>query len=164
MTKLDIGILILVGLSGIGCFRVGFTRSVWGVFVIGVGFFMACQLWHYPAAFLQKFIADPNWAKWLSIIAIVLVASILVDSLCERIQRILEKGVLGWANRLLGICFGIASSGLVIAFALILLNAYGGDGFKNEIAKSRFAPQLMDVGNHVWAVSRDHVQRQLDSP
>ncbi len=125
---------------------------------------MACQLWHYPAAFLQKFIADPNWAKWLSIIAIVLVASILVDSLCERIQRILEKGVLGWANRLLGICFGIASSGLVIAFALILLNAYGGDGFKNEIAKSRFAPQLMDVGNHVWAVSRDHVQRQLDSP
>ena len=39
MTKLDIGILILVGLSGISCFRVGFTRSVWGVFVIGVGFF-----------------------------------------------------------------------------------------------------------------------------
>lgn len=163
MTKLDIGILILVGLSGISCFRVGFTRSVWGIFVIGVGFFMASQLWHHLATLLQKFIADPNWAKWLSIVAIVLVVSILVDSLCERIQRILEKGVLGWANRLLGICFGIVSSGLAIAFALILLNAYGGDGFKNEIANSRFASQLMDVGNHVWAVSKDHVQRQLDS-
>lgn len=163
MTKLDIGILILVGLSGISCFRVGFTRSVWGIFVIGVGFFMASQLWHHLATLLQKFIADPNWAKWLSIVAIVLVVSILVDSLCERIQRILEKGVLGWANRLLGICFGIVSGGLAIAFALILLNAYGGDGFKNEIANSRFASQLMDVGNHVWAVSKDHVQRQLDS-
>ncbi len=162
MTKLDIGILILVGLSGIGCFRVGFTRSVWGVFVIGVGFFIACQFWHHLATLLQKFIADPNWAKWVSIIAIVLVVSILVDSLFERIQRILEKGVLGWANQLLGICFGIASGGLAIAFALILLNTYGGDGFKKEIANSRFAPQLIEVGHQVWAVSKDHVQKHLD--
>ncbi len=162
MTKLDIGILILVGLSGIGCCRVGFTRSVWGVFVIGVGFFMACQFWHHLATLLQKFIANPNWAKWLSIVTIVLAISILVDSLCERIQRILEKGFLGWVNHLLGLCFGIASGGLLIAFVLILLNAYSSDGFKNEIADSYFGHQLMDVGNHVWAVSKAHVQRQLD--
>ena len=162
MTKLDIGILILVGLSGISCFRVGFTRSVWGVFVIGVGFFTACQLWHPLAILLQKLIANPNWTKWLSIVAIVLVVSILVDSLFERIQRILEKGILGWANYLLGLCFGIASGGLVIAFALILLNTHGSNGFKNEIADSRFAPQLIDVGNRVWAVSKEHVRNQLD--
>ena len=124
---------------------------------------MASQLWQHLATHLQKFITDPNWAKWLSIIAIILVVSILVDSLCERIQRILEKGVLGWANRLLGICFGIASGGLAIAFALILLNAYGGDSFKNEIENSRFAPQLIDVGNRIWAVSKEHVQKQLDT-
>ena len=115
MTKLDIGILILVGLAGISCCRAGFTRSVWGVFVIGLGFFIACQFWSQLAMFLQKFVKDPAWAKWLSIVAIVLTTSILVDSLFERIQRILEKGVLGWVNRLLGLCFGIASGGLVIA-------------------------------------------------
>jgi membrane protein required for colicin V production len=163
MTKLDIGILILVGLAGISCCRAGFTRSVWGVFVIGMGFFAACQFWHQLSAFLQKLIANPNWAKWLSIVAIVLVVSILVDSLFERIQRILEKGVLGWVNRLLGFCFGIASGGLVIAFALILLNTYGGNGFKNEISDSRFAPQLIEIGNSVWAVSKEHVQSQLDT-
>lgn len=163
MTKLDIGILILVGLAGISCCRAGFTRSVWGVFVIGAGFFVACQFWHQLAAFLQKLIANPTWTKWLSIVAIVLVVSILIDSLFERIQRILEKGVLGWANRLLGLCFGVASGGVVIAFALILLNMYGGDGFKKEIENSRFAPQLIDVGHRVWAVSKDHVQRQLDT-
>ena len=163
MTKLDIGILILVGLAGISCCRAGFTRSVWGVFVIGAGFFVACQFWHQLAAFLQKLIANPTWTKWLSIVAIVLVVSILIDSLFERIQRILEKGVLGWANRLLGLCFGVASGGVIIAFALILLNMYGGAGFKEEIENSRFAPQLIDVGHRVWAVSKDHVQRQLDT-
>lgn len=163
MTKLDIGILILVGLAGISCCRAGFTRSVWGVFVIGAGFFVACQFWHQLAVFLQKLIADPTWTKWLSIVAIVLVVSILIDSLFERIQRILEKGVLGWANRLLGLCFGVASGGIVIAFALILFNMYAGDGFKKEIENSRFAPQLIDVGHRVWAVSKDHVQRQLDT-
>ena len=163
MTKLDIGILILVGLAGVSCYRAGFTRSVWGIFVIGAGFFTACQFWSQLAIVLQKLITNPDWAKWLSIIAIVLITSILIDSLFERIQRILEKGVLGWVNSLLGLCFGIASGGLLIAFALILLNTYGSDGFKNEIENSRFASHLTDIGNSVWAVSKEHVQKQLDT-
>ena len=163
MTKLDIGILILVGLAGVSCYRAGFTRSVWGICVIGIGFFAACQFWGQLATVVQRLVADSSWAKWLSIIAIVLGISILVDSLFERIQRILERGVLGWVNHLLGLGFGIASGGLVIAFALILLNAYGGDGIKNEIENSRFAPHLTDIGNRVWAVSKEHVQKQLDT-
>ena len=162
MTKLDIGILILVGLAGISCYRAGFTRSVWGLFVIGLGFFAACQFWGQLARVIQKLIADPNWAKWLSIVLIVLAVSLLVDSFFERIQRILERGVLGWVNHLLGLGIGVASGGLVIAFALILLNTYGGDSFKNEIANSRLAPHLTDIGNRVWAVGKARVQKQLD--
>lgn len=161
MTKIDIGILILVGLAGVSCCRAGFTRSVWGVFVIGLGFFIACQFWGQLATFVQKFVPNPAWAKWISIVVIILAVSILIDSLFERIQRILEKGVLGWVNRLLGLGFGIASGGLVIAAALILFNMYGGDGFKNEIENSRLAPQLIDIGNDVWAVSKEQVQKQL---
>ena len=163
MTKLDIAILILVGLAGVSCYRAGFTRSVWGIFVIGMGFFIACQFWTQLAGIIQKFVANPGWAKWLSVIIIVLITSILIDSLFERIQRILEQGVLGWVNSLLGLCFGIVSGGLLIAFALILLNTYGSDGFKNEISKSQFASHLTDIGNNVWAVSKEHVQKQLDT-
>ena len=163
MTKLDIGILILVALAGLSCYRAGFTRSAWGIFALGAGFATACQFWPSLARFIQKFIENPTFAKWASIVALIVVTSIIVDTLFERIQRIIEKGVLGWLNRLLGLCLGIASGGLLIAFALILLNTYAGDGFKNEIANSRFAPQLLDIGNRVWAVSKQHVQKQLDS-
>ena len=124
---------------------------------------MACQFWHQLAAFLQKLIANPTWTKWMSIIAIVLGVAILLDSLFERIQRIFEKGVLGWANRLLGLGFGIASGGLLIAAALILLNTYSGEGFKKEIENSYLAPQLMDIGNSVWAVGKEHLQKQLNT-
>lgn len=163
MTKLDIGILILVALAGLSCYRAGFTRSVWGILALGAGFAIACQFWPSVAPFIQKFIENPTFAKWTSIVIFIIVTSIIVDTLFERIQRVIEKGVLGWLNRLLGLCFGVASGGLLIAFALILLNTYAGDGFKNEIANSRFAPQLLEIGNRVWAVSKQHVQKQLDT-
>ena len=163
MTKLDIGILILLALAGLSCYRAGFTRSAWGIFALGAGFAAACQFWQSLATLIQKFIENPTLAKWASIVAIIIATSIVADTLFERIQRIIEKGVLGWLNRLLGLCFGIASGGLLIAFALILLNTYAGDGFKNEIANSRFAPQLLDIGNRVWAVSKEHVKKQLDT-
>ncbi len=163
MTKLDIGILILVALAGLSCYRAGFTRSAWGIFALGAGFATACQFWHSLATYLQKFIENPTFAKWVSIVVLIVVTSIIVDTLFERIQRIIEKGVLGWLNRLLGLCFGVASGGLLIAFALIFLNSYAGDGFKNEIANSRFAPQLLDIGNRVWAVTKQHVEKQLDT-
>jgi len=160
MTKLDIGILFLIGVAGISCYRGGFTRSVWGIFVIGIGFFAARHFSSELAGRLQQFIGSEAWTKWVSIIAIVVVVSILVDSLFERIHHILEKGVLGWANRVLGLCFGVASSGLVIALVLVLLNTYSTDSFKNEIANSRFASELLDIGDHVWAVGTEHLQRQ----
>ena len=162
MTKLDIGILILVALAGLSCFRAGFTRSVWGVFALGAGCFTASYFWPSLATLVQKFIGNPTFAKWLSIVALIIFTAIIIDTLFERIQRVIEKGVLGWLNRLLGLGFGVASCGLLIAFALILLDTYGSDGFKTEIANSRFAPQLMDIGNHVWTVSKEQIQRQLE--
>lgn len=163
MTKLDVGILIFVALAGLSCYRAGFTRSAWGIFALGAGFATACQFWHPLATLIQKFIENPTFTKWASIVVLIIVTSIITDTLFERVQRVIEQGVLGWLNRLLGLCFGIASSGLLIAFALILLHTYAGDGFRNEIANSRFAPQLLDIGHRVWALSKQHVKEQLDT-
>ncbi len=163
MNKLDIAILILVGLAGLSCYRAGFTRSVWGIFSLGAGFWTASYFWHKLSPYLQRVIENPEVAKWVSIVALVIVTAILVDILFERLSRIFEEGVLGWLNSVLGVGFGIASSVVLIAFALMLLKIHGGAAFKTEIENSRFAPQLVALGHRVWEASEEQVRKQLET-
>ncbi len=158
MTKLDIAILILVGLAGVSCYRAGFTQSVWGLFVIGVSLFAASHFGHHLRHLVQKFIADPAWAHWLSVAVVGIIVAIIVNSLFEQVEAILKRGVLGWANDLLGLCFGIASAAVFIGFLLMVLSTYGSDAVKNEIANSQLAPRLTTIGHRVWAVSQQQVQ------
>ncbi len=150
MSKLDISILIIVGLAGLSCYRMGFTRSVWGIVSLGAGFWSANLFWRKLAPYIHRFVDNPNAAKWLSIVAVVIITAILVDMLFERLRCVFETGILGWLNKLFGLGFGIVSSGILIAFALILLDMYAGDWFRTEIVNSHFAPQLMDIARHLW--------------
>ena len=118
MTKLDIVILIIVGIAGFSCYKAGFTRSVWGAFAIGAGLIVASQFWQELAFLIQKFIVHEEIAKWISILALIIITSIVTDMIFERIHRIFEKGILGWLNSLLGLGIGIASSVLIIALLL----------------------------------------------
>lgn len=155
MTKLDIAILIVIGIIGFSGYKVGFTRSVWGILALGTGRFMASQCWQNVAALIQKFINNDKAAKWISIIVIVIVITIVIDIILGRIQRIFENGVLGGLNRLLGLGIGIAASAIAIAVALSLLNPHANDTLKDEIANSSFAAPLMDLGDHVCGFRQD---------
>ena len=162
MTKLDIAILIIVGLAGFSCYKAGFTRSIWGVFAVGAGLVIASQFWQHLAPVIQKIIPNEGIAKWISIIALVIITSIVADMIFERIHRIFEKGILGWLNSLLGLGIGIASSVLIIALLLTFLNPYMGDFFKDEIDNSLFASHLMEFGEEVWAFGKENVKKHLD--
>lgn len=163
MTKLDIVILIIVGIAGFSCYKAGFTRSVWGIFAIGAGLVVASQLWQHLASPIQKIIVHEEIAKWISIIAIIVVVSIVTDAIFERIHRIFEKGILGWLNSLLGLAIGIASSALIVALLLFFFNPLMGDFFKNEIENSLLAAPLMEFGEEVWAFGKENVKKHLES-
>lgn len=162
MTKLDIAILIIVGIAGFSCYRAGFTRTVWGVFAIGAGLVIASQFWQDLSLVIQKVIANESVAKWISIIALIIITSIVIDTLFERIQRLFEKGLLGWLNSVLGLGIGIATSALIIAMLLSLLSPYMSDFFKNEIENSLFAEHLMVFGEEVWIFSKENIKKHLE--
>ncbi len=163
MTILDIVILIIVGIAGFSCYKAGFTRSVWGIFAIGAGLIVASQLWQHLAVPIQKLISNEEVAKWISIIILIIIISIVTDIVFERIHQIFEKGILGWLNNLLGLAIGIASSVVIIALILHFLNPYLSDFFKNEIENSLFASRLMELGDEVWAFGKENVKKHLET-
>ncbi|MCG9126477.1 CvpA family protein [Candidatus Poribacteria bacterium] len=162
MSKLDFAIFIIVGIAGFGCYRAGFTRSIWGVFAIGAGLVVASQFWPDLSIIVQKVIASESVSIWISIIVLIVITSIVIDTLFERIQRIFEKGILGWLNSVLGLGIGIATSGLIIAVLLSSLNPYMSEFFINEIDNSLFAERLMNFGEEVWVFSKEKIKKHLD--
>lgn len=162
MSKLDIAIFIIVGIAGFSCYRAGFTRTIWGVFAIGAGLVVASQFWEAVSILIQKVIVSESVAKWISIILLIVITSIVIDTLFERIQRLFEKGILGWLNSVLGLGIGIATSGLTIAVLLYILYPYMSEFFINEIENSFLAEPLMNFGEEVWVFSKENIKKHLD--
>jgi uncharacterized membrane protein required for colicin V production len=162
MGKLDIAILILIGLGSWGCFHAGFTRSVWGIAAIAAGFFAASQLWRELSPIVGRVIHHEGAAKWTSIIAIAVGVLIAVDLIFDRIQSVMERGVLGWVNNIVGAVFGAVSSGILLGFAFMLLDNYGGQTFQDAIHNSRFAPTLLDCANQVFDFGQEVVREQIE--
>jgi len=163
MTLLDILILILVGLAGFSCYMAGFTRSIWGVFALGAGVVVASQLWQDLAYLLENIIPHEGTAKWISIVVLIVVTTIIVDIIFARLHDIFEKGILGWLNSFLGLAVGIASSVLIISLLLHFLNPHIEDYISDQLDDSLIASHLLEFGEEVWAFSKENVKKHLDS-
>lgn len=163
MSIIDIVILIIVGLAGFSCYRVGFTRSIWGVFALGAGVVVASQGWEELAYLVEKVIPQEDVAKWVSIVALILITSIIVDLIFGRIHRLFEEGILGWLNSLIGLCIGVASSVIILSILLYILYPHISDSFANQIDNSLYSSHLLDLGEEVWAFGKENVKRHLNS-
>jgi uncharacterized membrane protein required for colicin V production len=80
----------------------------------------------------------------------------------ERFQRVVEQGVLGWINNLIGAAFGVIVSSVLIGGALILLDRFGGETVKEAIAHSRLAPVFMDIGYQIFDFGKEMFGEQTD--
>ena len=163
MTILDIVILIIVGLAGFSCFKAGFTRSIWGVFALGAGLVVASQVWQEVAYYVEKVIPNEDIAKWVSIIALILVVSIVADLIFARIHSIFEKGILGWLNSAIGLGIGIASSLLILSLLLHFFKPQLSEFMSGEIEKSLIAIHLQEFGEEVWAVGKENIRKHLET-
>jgi uncharacterized membrane protein required for colicin V production len=160
MGKLDIAIIILVGLGGFSCFRAGFTRSVWGIAAVSAGVFTASQLWRELAPLLQRLIKHEGLAKWVSIIAITVCVTLAVDFLFNQFQQVMEKGVLGWVNSLVGAVFGVWTSSILIGCVLLLVNRFGGETLQEAIAESYLAPTFIEIARTAFDFGKTVIKEQ----
>ena len=163
MTILDFAILIIVGLAGFSCYRVGFTRSIWGVFALGTGLVIANQTWQYLALFIGKVIPNDNISKWISILVLIIIVTILTDTIFDRIHKVFEEGILGWLNSLLGLAIGIGTSVLIISLLLHFINPQHIEFLKDGVENSLLASHLMEIGEEVWFFGKENVRKHLET-
>ena len=154
---------MLATLGGVKCFRAGFTRSVWGIAAISAGLFTANQLWGGLAPILGNWIENQGAVKWVSVIVITLVVSIIIDIVFGRVQEILDTGVLGWINSLVGGAFGVAASCVLLAIAFMLANRYGDESIQTIIKNSRFGPSLLEIGIQIFDFGKEAIKEQADN-
>ncbi len=101
--------------------------------------------------------------KWVSVIVITLVVSIVIDIVFGRVQEVLDSGVLGWINSLVGGAFGVVASSVLLAIAIMLANRYGDESIQTIINNSRFGPSLLEIGIQIFDFGKEAIKEQADN-
>jgi uncharacterized membrane protein required for colicin V production len=112
---------------------------------------------------MNNLVKNETVAKWLSILAIVTIASIMFELLLGRFQEIAEKGILGWINNFIGAGFGILIACLFLGMILLLLNQHGNDFLQSAIDNSRFAKPLVAFAQQTIKMVRDSIVKNEPS-
>ncbi|MEN3973740.1 CvpA family protein [Emcibacter sp. SYSU 3D8] len=133
INTLDLIIVAVVGLSAIiGMFR-GLVRELLSLAAwIGAGW-IALTLYEPARELMNRWIDDPLWAGIVAgagLFVIVLVALLIIAGFLSRNTK--RASMLGPANRMLGVVFGILRGGVVVALVHIatvhVMGLYGSEG------------------------------------
>lgn len=120
MTVFDYTVIVTMALSVmLGLWR-GVVGEVLAIAAWVAAFFAARFAAPHVAPVLTGWIADPALrlaAAWIG----VFVAVLLVIAIARQLLRLMLKAVgLGWMDRLLGACFGLARGALVVLFGVLV--------------------------------------------
>jgi membrane protein required for colicin V production len=121
MNLLDLGIIVLLGLITLrGYYRGLFQEIAVLVGVVG-GVVAAAHTYLRLASLLQRWVTDPNHARWIAFAVVFVAVYWLTRLVAHYIQRLLYHLYLDFFERLLGGVFALAKGALLVGFALMLL-------------------------------------------
>jgi membrane protein required for colicin V production len=124
MNLLDLGILVLLGLITLrGYYRGLFQELAVLVGLVG-GVVVAAHTYLRLAVLLQRWIADPQHARWIAFAVVLVVVYWLTRLLAHFLQRLLYHLYLDFFDRLLGGTFALAKGALLLGFGLMFLGIF----------------------------------------
>ena len=120
MNWIDIAIVAVILLSALIGLARGLIREVLSL-AVWLGALGVAYLYHKPVAqALTEQIAQPNVRLGVAFVGLVLVVLILGSILGWLLTALIDKTGLSGVDRLLGLCFGAARGGVVVAMAVFL--------------------------------------------
>jgi membrane protein required for colicin V production len=141
MNLLDLGILILLGLVAIRGYYRGLFQELAGVVGLAAGVVAAAYTYLRLGEILSRWIAEPQYARAVAFVLILLVVYWLTYVVAHVLQRLMYHLHLDFFERLLGALFALVKGALLIGFGLMVL-AMLLPRESRLLKESRTAPEL----------------------
>lgn len=143
MNSVDIGILIIFGISCLAGFMRGFTREVLGLFTwVGSSFatYIAVPLLGGVA---RGHISNPMIADAVTAVVLFILFLIIFSIISGALANSVKRSSLGSVDRSLGVSFGIVRSIVIICSAEIILSTFTLRQNQAEVIQNaRFTPMI----------------------
>lgn len=124
MNYVDIGVLVVIGLSALLALGRGLIKEILSLFGwVGAAIATYLIYFHVPAVrdFAHKQIAEPLFADIAAAVVVFTVSLIVLGIINHFVVSRIPTGFLGPLDKSLGLVFGLARGALLVAIAYILL-------------------------------------------
>ncbi len=141
MNLLDLGILILLGLVTLRGYYRGLFQELAVLVGLAGGVVAAAHTYLRLAEILSRWVTEPQYARILAFVLILVVVYWLTYVVAHVLQRLLYHLHLDFLERLLGALFALVKGALLVGFGLMVL-ALLLPKDSRLLKESRTAPEL----------------------
>lgn len=128
MNYIDIILIILLILSGIGGFKNGLVAEVASLAALILGIWGAIEFSYITSDFLvENFQVKTEHLNIISFVVTFIVIVILVHIVGNTVNKLLETVMLGFVNKLAGLVFGVVKSALILSIILVVFDKIDDD-------------------------------------
>lgn len=169
MNALDIFFVVILTISGLMAILRGFVREVIGLLGWALAFVTASRFFGTLAGVLAEWIYQPYLVKPIAFLLVFIPTLLAVGFLGQKVQMLINQAGLSVADRLMGLCFGLARGVLILLIGFILFkNFYQGAQPVELIAQSILSPHLAQGADMIsqqfssdWILSQTTTQPSL---
>lgn len=143
MNSVDIGILIIFGISCLAGFMRGFTREVLGLFTWAGSAFATYIAVPLLGGVAKSYIANPMIADAITAVVLFILFLIIFSIISGALANSVKRSNLGSVDRSLGVSFGIVRSIVIICSIEIILSTFTLRQNQAEVIQNaRFTPMI----------------------
>ena len=148
MNWVDVTILTAIITSLLLGLYWGLIRQVAATFGLFLSIWVAGQFYEGVANFLHPpegggLIGDPNMAKIVAYVGIVIVISVLIGAVSGIVRAVLNLIFLGWLDHVLGAALGVIQMLLLLEVFLVAANVFYVPGLSDAVRSSPLAETMV---------------------
>ena len=136
MNYLDIIIVVLIIVFGLGGWRKGIIIEVTTLLGLGLGLYGAFHFSDFTAEQLVRWVEiDPKYLNLIAFVVTFIVVALLVNVLGRMVSKVVKNLNLGFIDRIGGFVIGVAKGLLLCSLLVMLLNVMNFKGVVKDDAK-----------------------------